>query len=90
MILKYNNFFHKWEVETAYLFKDFYKPVYSSEGKLKIPVLEGTAFMGFGSKKKQEVVKDIDVGSVKVAQRAERIINRGYLQFKNEQSLTFQ
>lgn len=89
MVLKYNCFFKKWEKEAIYMFRDFYKPVYNKEGTIKLPVIESTRFPGFGSKKKHEVEKDLEIGSDRLAKRAERIINRGYQQYQTEQSFLF-
>ena len=90
MLLKYNGFFKKWEKEATYMFRDFYKPVYNKDGSIKLPIRESTGFLGFGSKKKHEVEKDLEIGSDRLAKRAERIINHGYQQYKTEQSLLFE
>ena len=89
MVLKYNCFFKKWEKEATYMFRDFYKSVYNKEGSIKLPVKESTGFLGFGSKKKHEVEKDLELESDRLAKRAVKIINRGYQQYKTEQSLLF-
>ena len=86
MILKYNGFFQKWEVDSAYLFKDFSKPAYTKDTVVKIPVWESSGFLSLGSRKKLvEVVKDMPMDSPRLAGRAEKIINRGYELFKAEQ-----
>ena len=89
MVLKYNGFFKKWEKEAMFMFKDFYKSVYTKGSVIKLPIMESTGFLGFGSKKKHEVEKDLEIESDRLAQQAEKIINRGYQQYRTEQSLIF-
>ena len=71
------------------MFRDFCKAVYNNEGTIKFPIMESSGFLGFGSKKRHEVEKDLELENERVAKRAVKIINRGYQQYKTEQSLLF-